>query len=110
MLLENLVATRSGSWRTSGGDLAISIWRRQREAIALSRIPVRIANAINARLRRSMTVADGMAKTTARICSTLGKSRSLGALAIAASFMERLKYSMSDMRIADLKPGCHASH
>ena len=40
--------------------------------MARSRIPVRIANAIKARLRRSINALEGMAAITARTCSRLG--------------------------------------
>src|SRR5271165_5778644 len=101
MLFENFVSTRSGSCRTRGGDLVRSTWRSDRDTIARSRIPVRIAKATKARLRRSMTVSIGIAAITARTCSRLGKSRSFAAFAVAPSLHRQAK--IVDVRYVDCR-------
>jgi hypothetical protein len=82
------------------------MWRNDNETSARSRMPVSITKAIKARLRRWITVSDGMASIAARTCSRLGKPRNLAAFAIARSLFEGLKYSMSGTWILDLNPGC----
>ena len=73
------------------GRLVRSTWRNDKETRARSRMPVSVAKAIKARLRRSITVSKGMASIAIRSCSRLGKSRNLFAFAVATSFFDGLK-------------------
>ena len=93
MVLRNFVLTTGGNCSTSFSSSFICF--NLKEALALSRIPVRSVKAIKALFLNSISLPEGIELMTALICSREGASRLFFAWAILISFSDGLKYVIS---------------
>lgn len=87
----------------------MSMCFRRKEIMALSRVSDRIAKAMSARLRLSISVSFCMAWIRVRICASVGQVLNRRAVAIPDRLSGALKYSASAYLIREAYPGWSAS-